>query len=195
MFGRNTAGLRGSVLFISIGIMEVYLVRHTETICEKGICYGQSDVGLQSDYQQQFEIIKGQIPENGVFFSSPLKRCAILADYLSGSNYTKDPRLMEMHFGDWELKNWDAIAPDEMNPWMNDFVTVTVPNGESFTELYRRVTDFMDDELQTNISKPIVIVTHAGVIRSMLCKISNLPLKEAFTNKVDFGQVIKLGMR
>lgn len=172
--------------------MEVYLVRHTETVCEKGICYGQSDVGLQSDYQQQFEIIKGQIPENAVFFSSPLKRCTILADYVSGSNYTIDPRLMEMHFGDWELKNWDAIAPDEMNPWMNDFVNVNVPNGESFTELYQRVIDFMNDEFQANTSRPIVIVTHAGVIRSMLCKVSNLPLKEAFQNKVDFGEVIRI---
>src|SRR4249920_2591239 len=122
--------------------MEIYLVRHTETVCEKGICYGQSDVDLQSDYQKQFETIKAQIPKNAVLFSSPLKRCSILSDYLSNSNYKIDSRLMEMHFGDWELKNWNNISPDEMNPWMNDFVNVKVPNGESFTILYERVVDF-----------------------------------------------------
>jgi alpha-ribazole phosphatase len=172
--------------------MEIYLVRHTETVCEKGICYGQSDVDLQSDYQKQFEIIKAQIPQNAIFFSSPLKRCSILADYLSNSNYKTDSRLMEMHFGDWELKNWDAISPEEMNPWMSDFVNVKVPNGESFSVLYDRVVNFMQNELQNNTSESVVIVTHAGVIRSILCKISNLPLKDAFTNKVDFGEVIKL---
>lgn len=171
--------------------MEIYLVRHTETVCEKGICYGQSDVGLQENYEQQFEEIKAQLPANAAYYSSPLKRCTLLADYLSGSDYTTDARLMEMHFGDWELKSWDAIAPEEINPWMRDFVNIGVPNGESFEDLYQRVTDFMQTQLQDH-SQPVVIVTHAGVIRSMLCKITNLPLKEAFTNKVDFGQVIKL---
>ncbi|MEO8516960.1 MAG: alpha-ribazole phosphatase [Flavobacterium sp.] len=172
--------------------MEIYLVRHTETVCEKGICYGQSDVNIQADYQKQFESIKSQVPSNTVFYSSPLKRCAILADYLSDANYKTDSRLMEMHFGDWELKNWDAIALEEMNPWMQDFVNVKVPNGESFRVLYERVADFMENEIGTNISKPIVIVTHAGVIRSILCKISNLPLKDAFQNKVDFGEIVRI---
>lgn len=171
--------------------MEIYLVRHTETVCEKGICYGQSDVDLLQNYNSQFESIKAQIPGDAVFYSSPLQRCAILADYLSESNYTTDSRLMEMNFGDWEMKNWDAIPLDEMNPWMKDFVNVTVPNGESFTKLYNRVTDFMQTRFQDKNSKPLVIVTHAGVIRSILCKISDLSLKDAFSNKVDFGEVIK----
>ncbi|TGD56691.1 alpha-ribazole phosphatase [Flavobacterium humi] len=171
--------------------MEIYLVRHTETVCEKGICYGQSDVGLREDYRQLFADIKAQLPSNAVYYSSPLQRCTLLADYLSGSNYSTDARLMEMHFGDWELQKWDLIAPEELNPWMEDFVNVPVPNGESFVDLHARVLDFIETELQ-NRSQPIVIVTHAGVIRSLLCKITNLPLAEAFTNKVDFGQVIRV---
>jgi alpha-ribazole phosphatase len=50
----------------------------------------------------------------------------------------------------------------------------------------------MHNELQTTDSKPVIIVAHAGVIRSFLCKISDLPLKDAFQNKVDFGAVIKI---
>ena len=172
--------------------MEIYLVRHTETVCEKGVCYGQADVDILPNYQKQFELIKSQIPANALFYSSPLKRCVILVDYLSDSNYKTDSRLMEMNFGDWELKNWDVIAPEEINPWMQDFVNVKVPNGESFTILYDRVVDFMENELGTDTSKPIVIVTHAGVIRSMLCKTSNLPLKDTFQNKVDFGEIIRI---
>jgi len=173
--------------------MEVYLVRHTETVCEKGICYGQADVGLSQPFQNQFEIIKDQIPADALFYSSPLQRCALLANYLSDANYQTDSRLMEMNFGEWELQNWDAISPETINPWMNDFVNVKVPSGESFTELYNRVVDFITGELQQlNPSKPIVLVTHAGVIRSILCKITNLPLRDAFNNKIDFGSVIKI---
>jgi alpha-ribazole phosphatase len=75
---------------------------------------------------------------------------------------------------------------------MTDIVNIRVPNGESFTDLHQRVIDFMQNELQTDSSKPVIIVAHAGVVRSFLCKISDLPLKDAFQNKVDFGAVIKI---
>lgn len=172
--------------------MEIYLVRHTETVCRKGICYGQSDVGLLEPFVDQFESIKEQIPADAVFFSSPLQRCTILANYLATDNYQTDARLMEMSFGDWEMKKWDDINPEELNPWMEDYVHINVPNGESFTELYNRVIDFAENTFQPDSTKPVVVVTHAGVIRSLLCKINNLPLNEAFQNKVEFGSVIKI---
>jgi alpha-ribazole phosphatase len=172
--------------------MEVYLVRHTETVCEKGICYGQADVALLEPFTQQFEAIKAQIPADSMVYSSPLNRCLELAEYLSGTKTQTDSRLMEMNFGDWELKNWDSIPVIDFTPWMNDFVNVRVPNGESFTDLHDRVSDFLDHELTKKTTKPIVIVTHAGVIRSILCKITALPLREAFQNKVNFGAVIKI---
>lgn len=171
--------------------MEIYLVRHTETVCAKGICYGQADVELMEPYLEQFVEIKKQLPENALFYSSPLLRCTILANFLSSSEYNVDKRLMEMHFGNWELKSWDDIPSDEINPWMNDFVTVKVPQGESFEILNDRVLSFIGEKL-IDASSPIVIVTHAGVIRSFLCKQMNLPLKDAFSNKVEFGQVIKM---
>lgn len=172
--------------------MEVYLVRHTETVCEKGICYGQADVEIQEDYLPLFESIKKEIPEDAIVYSSPLKRCVILANYISKGNFKTDSRLMEMNFGDWELKKWNDIPEDEINPWMQDFVNVSVLNGESFVELYERVNTFFDEIKKINPSKPVVIITHAGVIRSALCKISKLPLKDAFQNKVNFGEVKKM---
>ncbi|RDI58127.1 alpha-ribazole phosphatase [Flavobacterium glaciei] len=176
--------------------MEVYLVRHTETVCEKGICYGQSDVEIMEPYGAVFQSVLSLLPKDAILYSSPLLRCVLLANYIKDNTeitaVNADSRLMEMNFGDWEMKNWDAIPPDDFTPWMTDFVNVCVPNGESFTDLYNRVIDFMYNELQVTNSKPVIIVAHAGVIRSFLCKISNLPLKDAFQNKVDFGAVIKI---
>jgi alpha-ribazole phosphatase len=173
--------------------MEVYLVRHTETVCAKGICYGQADVELRVPYVEQFQQIKGQLPQNAFFYSSPLQRCTILADYLSSSDYKVDPRLMEMHFGSWELKRWNDIPPEEINPWMDDFVNIKATNGESFVELNKRVLSFIEEKSTANNS-PVVIVTHAGVIRSFLCREMNIPLKDAFSNKVEFGQVVKINL-
>lgn len=172
--------------------MEVYLIRHTETVCEKGICYGQADVAIQEPFEHLFQEIRDQLPsEEMKVISSPLKRCTVLADFLSNEKIEKDKRLIEMDFGNWELKNWNDIPQEELNPWMKDFVSVQVPNGESFEILYDRVLSFIED-LKKQQHKKVAIVTHAGVIRSFLCYQQNLPLKEAFQNKVTFGQIIKI---
>ncbi|WP_316635751.1 alpha-ribazole phosphatase [uncultured Flavobacterium sp.] len=176
--------------------MEIYLVRHTETVCEKGICYGQSDVDLAEPFDLIFENIVSQLPAEAIIFSSPLKRCVVLAEYIQKNITTilfeKEECLMEMNFGDWEMKNWNEIPPEQLNPWMEDFVNVKVSNGESFVELHKRVGDFLSDQISKKTTNPIIIIAHAGVIRSVLCHHTSLPLKDAFNNKVDFGQVIKI---
>ncbi|MEG1230080.1 MAG: histidine phosphatase family protein, partial [Flavobacterium sp.] len=86
--------------------MEIYLVRHTETVCEKGICYGQSDVDIAAPFEMIFENIVSQLPSEALIFTSPLKRCVTLAKYIQAKtkaiSYQEDERLMEMNFGDWE---------------------------------------------------------------------------------------------
>jgi alpha-ribazole phosphatase len=178
--------------------MEVYLVRHTETVCEKGICYGQSDIGIREPYDAIFESILSQLPQDAILYSSPLQRCAILAKHIQKNtqieSIIEDSRLMEMDFGDWELKSWDAIPREVLDPWMEDFVTVNVPNGESFVDLDYRVREFLDNSISKVHTKPIIIVAHSGVIRSILCRINNLPLQEAFKTTLDYGAVIKVEM-
>jgi len=175
--------------------MEIYIVRHTETICEKGICYGQSDVDIAAPFDEIFDRIISELPSQALIFSSPLKRCSILAKHIQKNtnaiSYQEDDRLKEMNFGDWELKPWDEIPPEELNPWMEDFVNIPVSNGESFTELHSRVGSFLAEQI-SDLKHPVIIVAHAGIIRSILCHQTSLPLKEAFQNKVDFGEVIRI---
>jgi alpha-ribazole phosphatase len=174
--------------------MEIYLIRHTETICEKGICYGQSDLNIAEPFDEIFGKIISELPSKAMIFSSPLKRCSILAKHIQENvntiSYQEDDRLKEMNFGDWELKSWDEIPPEQLNPWMEDFVNIKVSNGESFVELHERVGDFLNEI--SLLENPIIIVSHAGVIRSILCHQTETPLIEAFKNKVNFGQVIRI---
>lgn len=176
--------------------MEIYLIRHTETICEKGICYGQSDVDIAEPFDTVFKNILSQLPSEALIFSSPLKRCVILSKYIQENiktiSFEQDNRLKEMNFGDWELKSWNDIPPEQLNTWMEDFVNIRVSNGESFVELHERVGNFLAEQKTKKINSPVIIVTHAGIIRSFLCHHSSLPLKDAFQNKVDFGEVIKI---
>ncbi|MBE8728054.1 alpha-ribazole phosphatase [Flavobacterium hungaricum] len=176
--------------------MEIYLIRHTETVCEKGICYGQTDVNIAEPFEEVFKNILSQLPSEAVLFSSPLKRCVLLADYIKNNikidSYQKDRRLMEMNFGDWEMVSWNEIPQEQLNPWMEDFVNIKVSNGESFTELHERTKSFLNEKTSKDVLQPIIIVAHAGIIRSILCHQTSLPLKDAFQNNVDFGEVIRI---
>jgi alpha-ribazole phosphatase len=180
--------------------MEVYLIRHTKPNIEKGICYGQSDVPLSESFKKEAEILMKHLPAKfNVIYSSPLARCDKLATYIANSHQLManslktDERLVEMNFGDWELKNWDAIDQSQLNSWMQDFVSVKVPNGENFEELYSRVSSFVDELLKGQHEK-VAIVTHAGVIRSVVSKILEVPLKNVFKLPVDYSSVTKLNI-
>ncbi|WP_329806655.1 histidine phosphatase family protein [Flavobacterium facile] len=171
--------------------MEIYLVRHTETICEKGICYGQADVDIKEPYLDIFQEIKAQLPIDASVYSSPLLRCKKMAEFIS-DNIILDKRLMEMNFGNWELQPWNDIPQEEIKPWMDNFVTVRVPNGESFEDLHERVGEFYSELLQKKVAK-IIVICHAGSIRSILSRYHKTNLVDAFSlYSVNYGEVFRL---
>jgi alpha-ribazole phosphatase len=171
--------------------MEIYLVRHTETVAPKGICYGQADVDIKEPYLDIFQGIKEQLPTDAIVYSSPLMRCKKMAEFFSES-IIFDARLKEMNFGNWELKAWNDIPLEEINPWMDNFVTVRVPNGESFEDLYQRAIEFYSELLQKKEDK-MILFCHDGTIRSILSHYHKTKLKDAFSlYKISFGEVIRL---
>jgi alpha-ribazole phosphatase len=73
---------------------------------------------------------------------------------------------------------------------MADFVTIRVPNGESFTDLHSR--RFYTKWIPKYAFETSDYCSSRRNVRSFLCHISALPLKDALKNKVDFGAVIKI---
>lgn len=169
--------------------MEIYIIRHTRVAVEKGVCYGQTDVPLADSFQEELAVLKSQLPNDfDQVFSSPLSRCKTLAATFS-SAILFDDRLKEMHFGDWEMKAWNDILTDEIQPWYDDFVSVCTPNGENFEGLYHRCISFLE-ELRTKDYKKVLIVTHGGIIRSTWSYLLEIPLKNTFKIPLDFGEVL-----
>lgn len=173
--------------------MDIYLVRHTTPKIEQGICYGQSDLELADDFPRAFKNIVVQLPNTKNFkvISSPLKRCTTLANQLS-NRILLDDRLKELNFGDWELKAWNDIPEADINPWMNDFVNVATPNGESYLQLSSRINAFFEDLIISKADMNIIIVSHAGPIRALLSKLMDISLKDSFNIKINYGDVFHL---
>ena len=176
--------------------MEIYLIRHTTPLVEKGICYGQTDLDITDSFLEEVSMIQPHLPSTDIkVYSSPLQRCKKLADALFENTAIEyDDHLMELNCGDWEMQKWDDIPKAEIQPWMDDFVHVVVPNGESYVMLHQRVVDKFESIKQKG--ENVVIVAHGGVLRSILSHITNTPLKESFDAfTLHYGCVVKIEVK
>lgn len=173
--------------------MEIYLIRHTTPKVAKGICYGQSDIELAAGFEAEAATLHQLIDKPlDYIFSSPLKRCAQLADTFEVASQN-EPRLMELSFGDWEMKKWKDIPQTVLNNWMENYVSQAPPKGESYIQLKTRVVEIFKGIISQNRSST-GIVTHAGPIRAILSHVLNLPLKDTFTLKIDYGSITKISL-
>lgn len=176
---------------------EILLIRHTTPEVEPGICYGQLNVDVTDSFGIESDEIKNAInaytPE--IIYSSPLKRCSKLATYLfTDYSLETDDRLMEINFGDWEGNPWDNVERAIMDRWAKDFIELRPPNGESFRELIERTESFIEDVIKAEHNK-IAIVTHSGIIRSLLIKYLNIPPRNIFNLHLNYGCIVKLKIK
>lgn len=172
--------------------MLIHLIRHTTPEIATGTCYGQADIPLTKNFSDEKDQVLDKLqPQYDALFSSPLTRCKQLADCIDADSRTTDPRLMEYDFGDWELKPWSDITRPESRAWMDDFVNVPAPNGESIAMMQERVDEFFDELLQQEYEK-VALVTHSGVQRLLHARILHTPLQHMFRLQLPFGAVIEV---
>ncbi|RLD66548.1 MAG: alpha-ribazole phosphatase [Bacteroidetes bacterium] len=174
--------------------MNITLIRHTKVAVKKGICYGQSDVGLANSFEEEKAVIKNKVKldDFDIVYSSPLKRCKILAGALfSNKEIIYDNRLMELNFGDWEGKHWDDISKtSQAKAFFKEYVKTTCPGGESYRDLINRISRFYQEIKSKHASKQVAIVCHGGSIRAFISVIEGISPQQAFEQKIDYGQVI-----
>ena len=175
--------------------MELYFIRHTKVKIKNDVCYGQSDVDITDITEYDISKLKKKIPllSQMVFYTSPSKRCLFLTKKLAIINPIIDERLLELDFGDWELKKWDSINKSELQEWIKNFIHKPCPHGESYLDLYTRTSEFFEDLIKKNHEK-VVIITHLGVIRSILSYILKIPLKNSFKSQLDYGNISKINV-
>jgi alpha-ribazole phosphatase len=173
----------------------IYLIRHTTPTVAKGICYGQTDLDVTESFADEAAVIRQHLPSDIIsVYSSPLQRCARLARHLfpGQAPYLMDD-LMEVDCGQWEMRGWDELPREEIDPWMADFVRVRIPGGESYLDLHRRVTDSWEKIRRIKAAGDAAVVAHGGVIRSILSGLSGTPLIDSFkVFSLHYGCVIRI---
>lgn len=149
--------------------MRLYLIRHPKPLIEMGICYGRLDCPAEDAVSVSASLL-AELPAGLLLWTSPMIRCRELAERLHPLPIIDD-RLAEMDFGAWEGRRWDDIPRAELDAWAADVAGYAPPGGESPRELQQRALDFV-----ASLDVPeAVIVTHAGVIRTLLAHWQGLP--------------------
>ncbi len=174
--------------------MKLHLIRHTSLNIPAGICYGQSDVDVSESFQTECDSLKAKLMHTrfDAVYASPLVRCSRLAHALGMGEVQLDHRLMELHFGDWEMQSWDSIPRDIFDVWASDYANLSPPNGETFSQLHLRVKSFVEDVSTRSHGAEVAVVTHGGVIRAILADVLNMPLKGLFRMVIDHASVTQI---
>lgn len=183
----------------------VYFVRHGETGWNlEGRLQGQADTDINETGRRQArrngELLATLIADpNGFdFVASPLRRTRETIEIvraamgLEPTAYRTDPRLRELHFGDWqgftyaELESRDpgSSARRARDKW--NFRPPGEP-AESYQMLLERFRPFLE-----GLSCPTVCVTHGGIVRILFRLLENVPERAAARIPVPQDKVLKL---
>lgn len=131
--------------------------------------------------------LKPLLPQGIPVISSPLRRARRLAEALDPARID-DSRLAEIDFGEWEGKPWNDVDRNALDAWAADVLDFTPPGGESVARLQQRAIDFA---ASLDVPK-VVLVTHVGILRSLLGHWRGLPLAEWTQLPFDFGSITEI---
>ncbi|MDA3916135.1 MAG: histidine phosphatase family protein [Deltaproteobacteria bacterium] len=188
----------------------VYLLRHgrIEGHGTKRFI-GQTDVLLDDLGKSQataWHKALASIHFNAVY-SSSLKRCYKTAQLVCPKqNIDIDNRLNEINMGNWDGKTFDEIKKkrlEEFEKRGSQIYQFRPANGESFKDLSDRIFPFfnsletadLNQEITHGQEDPcsnILVITHAGVIRTIICHILEMNPEDLFKIKLAYGELFVL---
>lgn len=162
---------------------KLLLVRHgiTEFNSNRRFC-GYSDIELSATGYKQVERLRGRLADEQIdaVYCSDLRRAVVTAEIIS-SGYEVDivtcSELREINYGDAEGLTFDEI--DRLYPELAESITnfsseLNFPGGESFDKFTGRVSKFSDQLDKHAPSETILIVSHGGPIRTLVCHLLDM---------------------
>lgn len=138
----------------------------------------------------------GKIMQNlhiGKIISSDLKRCAETAQIIAAKLNLKvehDKNWREISFGLWDGRDFEEVQqkyPEMVAQRYDDFLNMRPPGGENFLDLEKRVVRAFETLLTREHDGNLLVVTHAGVMRTLLAHLMGLPAENIFHIFQDFA--------
>lgn len=145
---------------------------------QAGCLLGRTNPPLTAKGWQQMEQSSASLKFD-VIISSPLARCHAYAQHLANIHDCKlivDDAWQELDFGHWDgdsiARLWEEPEQGYGQYWHAPFLH-TPPNGESTSDLLRRITMSIESLSHDYRGKRLLIVSHSGVMRMALAWLLN----------------------
>jgi len=168
-------------------MFKIILARHAETIWNEQLRYiGVTDLELSPLGLENAALLAGHLAGSDIetILSSDMNRAVQTATAVAGLlglDVVREPLLNEIDFGSWEgLTHEEIVAafPRESAEWIRDPFAVDIPAGEPWPEFADRVRRGWQDIIDHPRTGTVLIVTHAGVIKTILGAILGLSSDE-----------------
>lgn len=172
------------------------LIRHGESVWngERRI-QGNQDPPLSPRGLQQVELLarrlNAYLPGAAAVYASPLRRAAETAQTVRaamGLPLFTDAGLREMCLGKWEgmtVPEIQAAFPGTYEAWLADPLMHPAPGGEHLEAFGKRVTDGFERVRAAQPEKDVILVSHGGPIKALLCHVLGLEIRSLFRIKQD----------
>lgn len=169
--------------------MNVLLIRHTRVVPPPGTCYGWCDVPLADTWRDDVAAVRAALPWTPrEVWTSPAARCRVLAEALGAERLIVEPRLRELHMGEWEGRRWEEFRGPESVAWALDPWRLSPPGGESAKAFWKRLAELREEVLAARLDR-VALVTHAGVIRAWRGLAEGMSFAETMREPVPFGSI------
>jgi broad specificity phosphatase PhoE len=166
------------------------LVRHGQTDWNlEGRYQGQSDVPLNERGHAQARSLAEQLSGQrfAAIFSSDLCRARQTAESIAtvlGLTMQLDPRLREIHQGQWEGVLVTEIKARYEELWEQRIVdpaNVRPPGGETVSEVATRMYAALDNISRLFPAVNVLIVSHGLSIATVICRAQSIPIGQAYS--------------
>jgi len=171
--------------------MNLTLIRHCEVQEAYHGCYnGHIDIGLsKKGYEQAKHLAKTLHNEHfdAVFCSDLLRAKESIKYFKNLDNVIYTDKLREKSWGEDEGKTYDEICHNKNISYENFEQWIDALDGESIESVQERVSSFFFDFLKKQPYNNVLVVTHSGIIKTFYSTYEKIPLKDAFSKKVDYA--------
>jgi broad specificity phosphatase PhoE len=163
----------------------VLLIRHAETDLVGTFC-GHADPPVNSLGNAQIRSLLNTLSRYSIaaIHTSDLLRAHVTAQAIANKFVIPiypSTNLREINFGNWEALTWAQIEQCDSayaKLWVDQYPFLPAPDGEAFNDFEFRVLAHID--AITSHDEDVAIVTHGGVIRTVLTRRSNISRQQAW---------------
>lgn len=178
--------------------MRLVLVRHGQTEWNAvGRFQGQADTNLSPLGREQAAAVAQAVRRfNPVaLYSSTLVRAFHTAERIGavlGLDILPEPDLRETNLGHLEGLSAEETRkrfPDFFRQWEEDPGAAVTPGGESVAQVQARAWRVVERLRERHGDATVVAVTHNFVVRALLCRVADVPLRNFRRFRVDVGSI------